>query len=221
MSIKSRVTGTGPISSTMSPMTVDLTFNGACFGKLNLPEVRTSPSGADVVIENQDTEVLDMAAFKAFVRSLMVDEKLVLKLDNGNCTITAFGLTAHCVYAKEVQLVGMNGPKVQMASTTASRDGISSTMTIFNPSPLEIDHGISMFEIQNDKKEALAELKGDLKIIRGDFESTMQGAIKKDVATAGTARLVGKGVEEMSWCNDTVKNIDVAFQLTPEFTALV
>ncbi|KAH8888187.1 hypothetical protein GQ53DRAFT_691754 [Thozetella sp. PMI_491] len=216
MTINSRVTGTGPVGATMKPMVVDMCFQGACFGKLELPEVQTSASGADINIYDQDIKVTDMVAFRAFVKSLMNDEDLVLTLDNGACSIRTFGLTANCTYKKEVFLKGMNGPKTELQAT----DATTNTVIIHNPSPLEIEHGVSMFEIHDSAGAVLAELKGQMEIKRGDFVLTMhitrQGGKPGDIK----ATLVGMGTENPAWTNDTLKYIKTPLQLTESFCSL-
>jgi hypothetical protein len=215
MSIESRVTSTGPIPAKLAPMEVDLVFDGACFAKLKLPEVTTSPSGCAVNIYDQLTPIVDMQAFKAFVHSLMTDEKLTLTLDNGKCTITAFRfLKAHCVYKKDVHLKGMNGPAARIVRTTDE----TNTVLVTNPSPLYIDHGVSMLGIQNPDGQMIAEMKGPLIIQRGEHELTMNVTQRRGVPLDGEGtKLVGIGVEDKAWTNDTLKFIQVPLSLTNEF----
>ncbi|KAK2018853.1 hypothetical protein LZ32DRAFT_613336 [Colletotrichum eremochloae] len=221
MTIVSRVTGTGPMGATMAPMTVDMMFNGGCFGKLDLPEVKTKSGGTEVVVRDQLITIVDRNAFRAFVKAIMCDQQLVLHLDNGDCTIKALGLSAKVKYAKDVPLIGMGGPKIAQINTQERGSGIVNTMKVYNPSPLEIDHGVSMFEIRNESGEVLAELKGDLKIVKGDFETTFQGSINKGAKASDKARLVGLGTQESNWCNETIKFIDVPFSLSPQFASML
>jgi hypothetical protein len=216
MGIESRVTGTGPIGATMQPMVVDLTFKGKCFGKLQLPEVRTASSGTAVNIYDQDIKILDMDAFKAFVKSLMNDEDLVLTLDNGECSIKALGLTGRCTYKKDIYLKGMNGPPSKLKKT----DKDTNTMAVHNQSPLEIDHGVSKLEIQDSAGNTIAEFKGPMEIKRGDFDLTMNITRKGTKPSGSEALLVGTGTENNAWTNETLKYIRVPLQLTEEFTAL-
>lgn len=215
MSIESRATGTGPVPSKIAPMEVDMVFGGACYGKLKLPEVNTSPSGCDVNIYDQKIAILNLDAFKAFVKSLMVDEKLTLTLDNGKCQITAFRfLKGNCVYRKEVNIKGMNGPVLRIANTTAGEN----TFVVRNPSPLHIDYRESRLEIQNGDGEAVAELKGPLVIQRGEHEVTMGITRKEGVEVKDEGlKLVGQGTEDKAWTNDTLKFIQVPVSVTDEF----
>jgi hypothetical protein len=201
----------------MAPMEVDLTFNGGCVGKLKLPQVKTSSSGAQVNISNQHIKVLDMACFKAFVKSLVTDEKLVLALDNGKCTIKALGMTGHCTYKKEVHLKGMNGPVTKFTNTTDELN----TMVVTNPSPVEIDHGISTFLIQTGAGERLAELRGPMLIKRGESEVTMDIYREDGLVVAPSAitdmKLVGSGTEDGAWTDETIKFIQTPITLTEQF----
>ncbi|KAK6226033.1 hypothetical protein QIS74_02080 [Colletotrichum tabaci] len=221
MTIVSRVTGTGPMGATMAPMTVDMMFNGGCFGKLDLPEVKTKSGGTEVVVRDQLIKIVDRDAFMAFVKAIMCDNQLVLRLDNGDCTIKALGLSAKVKYAKDVPIVGMGGPKIAQVNSQERGGGFVNTMKVYNPSPLEIDHGVSMFELRSESGEVLAELKGDLMIVKGDFESTLQGSIKKGAKPSDKARMVGVGTQDSNWCNDTIKFIDCPFSISPQFAQML
>ncbi|OIW25864.1 hypothetical protein CONLIGDRAFT_672795 [Coniochaeta ligniaria NRRL 30616] len=215
MSIESRATGTGPVPAKLAPMEVDLVFGGACFGKLKLPEVNTSPSGCDVNIYDQLIRIVDIGAFKAFVKSLMLDEKLTLTLDNGKCSIAAFRfLKGNCIYKKDVHIKGMNGPPIRIVNTTAE----ANTVVVTNPSPLHIDYRVSKFEIQTADGQAVAELKGPVIIQRGEHEVTMAITRKTGVPADGEGlKLVGMGTEDEAWTNDTLKFIQVPISLTDQF----
>jgi hypothetical protein len=212
MSIESRATGTGPVPAKLAPMEVDLVFGGTCFGRLKLPEVTTSPSGCDVNIYDQLISIVDLDAFKAFLRSLMHDEKLNLTLDNGKCTITAFRfLKGNCTYKKSLLIRGMNGPAIKIVKTTA--EGV--TVLLANPSPLHIDFRVSKFEIQTADGQTVAELMGPMTIQRGNHEITMNFTRKTGpLVNEEGLRLVGMGTENMSWIGDTLKLIQVPVTLT-------
>ncbi|KXH48194.1 hypothetical protein CSIM01_08746 [Colletotrichum simmondsii] len=221
MGIVSRVTGTGPMGATMAPMTVDMMFNGGCFGKLDLPEVKTKSGGTEVVVKDQLIKILDRNAFMAFVKAIMCDESLVLRLDNGDCTIKALGLSAKVKYAKDVPIVGMAGPKIAQVNSAERGGGFVNTMKVYNPSPLEINHGISKFELRSESGEVLAELEGDLTIVKGEFESTLQGTLKKGAKVSDKARMVGTGTKEANWCNDTIQFINCQFSVSPQFAQML
>jgi len=215
MSIESRATGTGPVPAKLAPMEVDLVFGGACFGKLKLPEVNTSPSGCDVNINDQPISIVNLEAFRAFVKSLMQDEKLTLTLDNGKCTITAFRfLKGNCTYKKDVHIKGMNGPVIKIVNTTAEANSV----VVVNPSPLHIDYRVSKFEIQTADGQTVAELKGPMVIQRGEHEITMNINRATGVSLDGAElKLVGMGTEDKAWTNDTLKFIQVPISVTDQF----
>jgi hypothetical protein len=220
MGIESRVTNTGPIPATQAPMTVDMIGPKGIFGRLNLPEVKTKSSGADVKIVDQLIEIVDMEAYHAFVKSIQLDKKLTLRLDNGKGTVKALGLKANIVYKKNVELLGMNGPKTEIVETEKTADGFKNTLKITNPSPLEIDIGENSFEFVDEKGNVIAEEHGKLDIPRGESYHEVFGTVKGKAAP-GTIRLVGRDVSEESWLKTTIKNFDAPIALTPELTSLV
>ncbi|KPM37207.1 hypothetical protein AK830_g9373 [Neonectria ditissima] len=219
LAIETRINGTGPISSTISPMVLDLTFNDCAFGKLALPEVRTGFWGTKVVVPEQTINITDMATYRAFVRSIMVDDDTSFRLENGECTIRALGLTAHCDYSLDVPLRAMKGPRVTLRAVSRSGDdGIAATFRMHNPSPVELDHGsVCAFELRNDQGQRLADLRGELRIVRGRFDFTLHGTTRNGVAPSDKLRLVGVGVDGSSWCNDTVQHLDAVIAVSPEF----
>jgi hypothetical protein len=220
MAIESRVTDTGPLGATMSAMTVDLVGPRGVFGKLNLPEVKTSSKGANVNIPDQKIDIVDMVAYEAFVKSIQLDQKLTLRLDNGQGTIKALGLTAKIVYKKEVQLMGMNGPVTQVVKTETTGSGFKNTMKIINPSPLEIDLGSPTFAFKNAAGEVLATQTGKLFISRGETIYTVTGEVKSK-GSADKPILVGQSTDHDSWINDTIRFFNAPISLTPEMQSLV
>ncbi|KAL1881102.1 hypothetical protein VTK73DRAFT_4779 [Phialemonium thermophilum] len=217
MSIESRVTKTGPVPATMSSMTVEMVFRGGCFGKLVLPEVKTSPSGASVNIYDQPIRILDMTAFCAFVDALMNDEELILTLENGACTIRSLFMTGRCTYRKDVRLCGMNGPRVHLLDVSPN----STTLVFDNPSALEIDHGIVIFNIcaSDDNDRPLARLQGPLVIVRGECRLNLSITRNPGKPVTNKTKLVGVGGESDAWTSETIKFIHTALELTDHFLA--
>ncbi|KUJ10709.1 uncharacterized protein LY89DRAFT_655491 [Mollisia scopiformis] len=219
MSIQSRVNKTGPIGATMSEMTVEMAGPAGTFGHLDLPVVKTSSSGADVTITDQLIKITDMAAFRAFVKSLMNDEKLTMKLKNGNGTIKSLGMTSKIFYQKDVHLKGMNGPKTVMVKTEVEGSGFKNEMLTINPSAFEIDMGVVKYEIRNAENVKIAEQKGKTHITRGESTSIMTGTMTGE-KLEGDARLVGVGVEEESWHDETIRDLNTSVKLSEEFVGL-
>lgn len=220
MSLVNRVTGTGPTSATMSPMVVDLVFGGVPWGKLQLPEVVTASNGTDVVCAEQEVAITNQDAFRGFVRALMLCDELTLTLDNGDCQISSkiLGFTAKSkvVYKKDLIIKGMRGPQVTAAGTANGKN----TLKVVNPSPLEIDHGVSMFDLVQGE-EVVAQLKGPLYIKRGTFDSTLDITFTgKKVAPGSKIRLVGKGTEKDSWMNETLQYINSEYEVDEKFASL-
>jgi hypothetical protein len=203
----------------MSAMEVDMAGPGGAFGKLRLPEVITHSSGTTVTVTDQEIKITNMEAFKAFVKSLMQDETLILRLENGHATIKAFLLRSNIIYAKDVHLKGMNGPKTLMVKTEGDGKAFTNTMKATNPSPVEIDIGTMKMDVVNGKGEKIAEQKGKLYLMRGETEYTMSGTVT-GIAADGEARAIGLGVEEDNWNNQTITSLNTPITLTDEFTTL-
>lgn len=228
MSLTNLVTNTGPTSATMSPMAVDLVFNAVPWGVLQLPSVVTTPTGTTVLCAEQVVRITNQAAFRAFVRALMRDEQLVLTLDNGECRIASkiFGFTARTsvVYRKDLVIRGMGGPVVALAGVAGEGREGRNTLRVANPSPLEIDHGVSCFNVVKGDGEGVvvARLRGPLYMVRGDFDSTLDITFVEGVKVAPgeKVRLVGTGTEKESWMNETLKYIDSEFEVDERFATL-
>ncbi|KAF2097897.1 hypothetical protein NA57DRAFT_76698 [Rhizodiscina lignyota] len=219
MEIQSRVIGTGPVGATMTPMTVDLVGPGGSFGKLDLPEVKTSTKRADVHVVPQKIAITDFDAFLAFVRSITQDEQLTLMLDNGKGKIKALGMNANITYRKSILLPGMNGPKARIVKVEGSKDECKILLQVFNPSPLEIDLGTAIYEIQAPDGTKMAEVRGGQHVIRGDNVHELSCSVT-GAPQAGAAKLVGIGAAEDSWTNESNKFLNMDVRVPPEMAAL-
>ena len=221
MSLEAMVTKTGPLGATMSAMTVDMIGPGGLFGRLDLPEVKTSSKGATVKVTKQKIAILDQAAFVAFVRALMLEDKVTLQLDNGAGKIKSWGMSSNIVYKKTVDIAGMQGPKTELVATDGAADGgFTNTMKTINPSPLEIDLGVATFAFVSADGEVLAEHKGKMYIPRGEGKFPMTGKVIKKGNVNGI-KLVGTGVDADAWTKETVKIFDFPVELTPQLASLI
>ncbi|KAF5007023.1 hypothetical protein FDECE_6631 [Fusarium decemcellulare] len=222
LTIESRLVGTGAISSTIGATNVDISFNGSSVGRLELPEIQTSFWGTKLLVEEQRIDITDLAIYRTFIRSLMIDNETNFQLNNGECSVGALGTSADCDMCLDISLKGMGGPRMTLKKLSRSGDnGIVATFRLNNPSPVEIDHGHCIFELRNTEGETMAELRGDLNIIRGQADYTLYGTTRAGVAPSHKARLVGVGVEGSSWCRETIKEIDAVFPLRPGFAELL
>jgi hypothetical protein len=221
MSMESLVANTGPFGATMSAMTVDMVGSAGTFGHLNLPGIKTSSSGTAVKVDSQRIKIVNMEAYKAFVKSIMLDEELILRLDNGHARIKSWGMSANIVYQKEVKLKGMRGPKTIMVKTEVEGGGkrFKNTMKAINPSSLELDLGTLRYEFQNEDGVKIAEQKGKVYLMRGESAVFMEGTTA-GVAPKGKTRIVSLDVEEDNWHNETIPFFNTEVELTEEFVAL-
>lgn len=222
LAIESRLVNSGAISSIIGAIDVELSFNGFSFGTVELPEVQASFWGTKVSVKEQHINITDMTAFRTFIRSLMLDTDSSFQLDNGWCTVGGLGTSSGCEICLDIPLKCMGGPQMELKKLSRSDDnGILATFRLDNPSPVELYHGRCIFELRNTQGETMAELRGDLNIVRGQAEFTLHGTTRPGVAPSDMARLVGVGVEGSSWCRETIKEIDVVFGLRPEFAELL
>jgi len=220
MSMEAKTSNTGPIAVTMSPMTVDMRGPAGTFGRLDLPEIRTSPSGTIITVTDQKIQIVDMEAFLAFNKSITVDDEVILRLENGHTTIyKRFMVNATIVYNKNVTLKGMSGPKTMIKKTELDGRGFRNTIVAINPSPLEIDLGTVKHEIRNIKGEKIAEQKGKVYLTRGESTYFMIGETT-GAAAEGDITVAGIGVEEDAWPNETIVAFNVPLKLTDELLAL-
>ncbi|KAG0646360.1 hypothetical protein D0Z07_8119 [Hyphodiscus hymeniophilus] len=218
MSIDSRVTGTGPMSSTMSAMELDMSGPGGAFGRLRLPEIKTKSTGTQVEVRDQMIKITNMEAFKAFVKALIQDESLILRLENGHATIKALFANAKIIYAKDIHLKGMNGPKTIMVKTEGHGKNFTNVMRSTNPSPVEMDLGTLNESIVNANGKKIAEQTGTVYLMRGETDFVMAGSVT-GVAAEGDARIVGLSVEEDNWNNLTIPYLNTATTVTEKFIA--
>ncbi|PNY28498.1 Uncharacterized protein TCAP_01568 [Tolypocladium capitatum] len=222
ITVECRLTKTGPISSTMSSMVIELTFDGLCFAKMRLPEVKTSIWGTRVTVRDQRLEILDKTIFKAYLRSVIVDDDTNFQLENGECTVTALGIKAHCNYCLNIPIRAMAGPKASVASLEREGEDITMVVAIENPSPVEIDHGVTLFELRDGQGASVAELTGNLQIVRGTSECTLRGKLVAGATRPSSrARLVGVCTESSSWCRETAEYFDVGLDVKPEFAGVL
>jgi len=223
MSIESRTYNTGAAPATLYPMTVDMIGPQGTFGKLNLPEVRTSSKGADVIINDQLIKITDMAAYQAFQRSIQLDEKLSMLLNNGAGQIKALNfLKATITYKKQVDMLGMNGPQTKILNTEILADGtFKNTMKIINPSPVEIEMGDVSMLYKTPTGEVLAEQTAHIFIVRGETIYEATGKVLAKGNTEGLHLVGGEELSKESWIKNTLSLFDVPIALTPELKTLL
>lgn len=221
MSIDSKTTHTGPLPATLAPMTVDLVGPKGPYGKLDLPEVKTTSKGAVVTITEQHIKITNMDAYLAFVKSIQLDEKLTMYLDNGQGTIKALGMKSKIVYKKPVHMLGMDGPQTQILKTEVLPDGtFKNTMKIINPSPVEIDMGKVSWAFKNAAGETLATQTATLFIKKGEtvYEAVGQVVKKGDVSRINH---VGDKEEKGTWIQQALNFVNVPITLSPEMSNLL
>ncbi|KAK2617015.1 hypothetical protein QQS21_000106 [Conoideocrella luteorostrata] len=208
MSINGKITKIGITTAHISAMTVDLVGPKGTFGRLDIPPAKIGPSGGDITIIDQVVKIADMEAFKAFVRAIMQDEDLVLRLDNGEATIKALGRTSSIVYKKDIHLKGLKGLKTTVTETKSDGDGFESSILMVNPSPFEIDLGTVLYDVKDENGTVIAEQKGATYVKRGESSSKVTGPIT-GTASKSQVRFVGADVEENNWFKQIISAVDI------------
>ncbi|KAI5918947.1 hypothetical protein F4810DRAFT_528800 [Camillea tinctor] len=238
VSIEALVTKTGPASATLSPMSISLCGPSGSFGHLTLPQIKTCPSGAPLLVTNQHVRITSIPALLSFISPIVRAPQATLSLRGGHTSVRALGARPQpLVYAKDVALRGMGGPSVAVQScvfsplANSSRSDNSNSVVLVlrvcNPSPMEISFGTCSFDVLDgggdDAELVYLELKGRLDLRRGAFKASVQGTLvcRPALVAAGeacrdgareedtVARLVGKRCAGAAWCDETVKGIDV------------
>ncbi|RGP59965.1 ubiquitin-protein ligase hul4 [Fusarium sporotrichioides] len=218
ITIQGRLVGTGTISSTIDTMEASLSFNGFSFAKVKLPQIQTSYWGTDFAVQEQRVYISDYATYCNFVRSLIVDKDTCLQLQNSECTIRALGASPTCSIRIDMPLEAVDGPRLAIRKVSRSGKHVRMVLSLSYSGPVEISHGLCLFELRNGPGEILAELKGDLTISQSQSELVLHGTANHGVIPSQMVRLIGVGAEEdkRSWLNETIKEVDVVFGLEPE-----
>jgi hypothetical protein len=115
-------------------------------------------------------------------------------------------------------LKAVGGPRLALKKVSCSGEDVRMVLNLSYSGPVEISHGRCLFELRNGPGEVLAELKGDLNISRSQKELLLHGTTNYGVIPSQMVRLIGVGVEEdkRSWLNETIREVDVVFDLEPE-----
>lgn len=113
----------------------------------------------------------------------------------------------------------MNGPNTEMVSTEVQGRGFVNRMKAWNPSPVEMDVETVKQDVRNRNGERIAEQKGVLYFMRGQAEYVMEGTLT-GLLPEGESSIVGLGVEENNWNNETIPFLHTPVSLTDEFVAL-
>lgn len=247
MSIKGKVNKFGITTAHISAMTVDLVGPQGTFGRLDIPPNKVGPSGGDVTIIDQTIKITDMEAFKAFVRSILQDETLTLRLDNGEATVKAMGRSSGIVYKKDIQVKGFKGLQTTITSTVLSMQGggeeeegegagagggggsgtrrtYTSSVEMMNPSPFEIDIGTVHYEVRDEQGTVIAHQKGKTCVKRGTSCFTVVGDItgkvqQKAGSGAPKVQFVGAQVDEDTWFKEIVAAVGIWVTVPDEVKA--
>lgn len=214
--------------ATISAMTIDLAGPAGRYGKLEIPQIKITPTETKIKIKDQKISIIDMQAFHGLTKALIRDDQTTLSLENGNATVKVLGMTFPIKFNKNVDVAGMKGPKTEFID--ASENGDTVVAKISNPSPLEMDLGTAVFECRNGDGRALAQQKGKIFITQGEskHEVSMKVTVGDDMENAGDISklwMVGIDVEgegvEKSWMRQGIKNYNVELPVTTELRDLI
>ena len=219
MSLMGHATKIGIVTATIAAMTVDLVGPAGIFGRLDIPVFKMGSFGGEIRVLNQVVRIIDMRAFKAFVKSIMQDEDLVLRLENGVTTVRAAGMTAKIVYKKDLHLKGLTGLTSMLIQAKQIGGEMKSTFCISNPSPFEIDLGIVHYQIQDERGNAIGEQRGETYIMRGGESYLMVTGHITTKLTCGWARCIGLAVEHDTWVKEIIGLVDITASIPSDFKA--
>lgn len=221
--IEATITNIGSIGATMNAMPVDLIGPRGVFAKLDLPKIKLQTSGTKLHVEPQKIAILDHDKFQAFVKSIMLDERTKLSLHNPKAKVSAMFMSTEADFSKTVDMLGMNGPKIEIVKMTPREEkggAFETSFTISNPSPLEIYIPESTFHFLDEGGNVIAEQHGDFNIPRGESTHELPGKIVGGGAKE-RLRLVGKDVVKDSWMRKTITYFDANVALAPEMTKVL
>lgn len=206
-------------------MTMDLSGPGGIFGRLQMPELKLTPTETKIDIVRQRIQITDINAFLELSRVLTQEKKTQMSLVNGVGTVKILGYFSFPIkFQKTCEVIGMDGPRTEFIN--ASPDGRSVTAKIYNPSPLEMDLGDAVFECKNAEGRVLATQRGAIRIMRGESEHVVSMEINapEDMETVGdisTLRMVGKEVTGDSWLSRGIQHYDVELPVSEELRDLI
>jgi Protein of unknown function (DUF3712) len=218
IALEGEVTKTGPFSATLAPMTIDLIGPDGCFGKLDLPLQKSTSKGYTIRVEPQRVTITNMDAFLAFVKATQTQKSAKLILDNGQTIIKTMGLTIHVTFRKEIEMIGMDGPKTQFVCA----EGDKILAKIDNPSPLEMDLGDAVFECRDKEGSVLAKTMGNIYVGRGEsqHEVTMTVEAEKE-GEISELSMVGVDVKQESWMKEGIRFYHVQLEVTEDLVKFV
>lgn len=224
-SLDAQVYRTGPVYATVSKMTMDLSGPGGIYGKLEMPEMKITPTETKIHIVRQKITITDMDAFMALSKTLVQQDMASMTLENGRGTVKVLGYFSFPVkFQKTCEFPGMNGPKTEFIN--ASESGTKVTARIYNPSPLEMDLGDATFECRNATGQVLAHQRGKIFITRGEsfHEVDMTINAPEVVDSAGDISklwMQGLTVTGTSWMLKGIKNYHVELPVSEDLKRVI
>ncbi|KAJ3495758.1 hypothetical protein NLG97_g3160 [Lecanicillium saksenae] len=212
LSMKGRATKIGIATATISAMTVDLVGPRGTFGRLEVPAIKMGSRGADIAIVNQWVSITDMEAFAAFVMAIVHDENLILRLENGQTTVTAMGMKSTIVYQKAIHLHGLKNLQTSLLEMEQDESTVQCSIATVNLSQFELDLGTVVYEVQDKNGQRVGELKGKTYVSCGASKVTLHGPVTGMLYT-GETKLVGVDVEEQNWLKQIIPKVHVVFTI--------
>ncbi|KAJ6784805.1 hypothetical protein PWT90_08062 [Aphanocladium album] len=212
LSMKGRATKIGVVSAIIAAMTVDLVGPRGTFGRLEVPAIKMGSRGADIAILDQWVSIVDMEAFAAFVMAIVHDEDLVLRLENGQTTVTALSMKSTLVYRKSIHLHGLKNLRTSLLEVEQNENIVHCSIATDNPSQFELDLGTVVYEVQDKNGHRVGELKGKTHVSCGASKVTLHGPVTGMVFT-GETKLIGVDVEEDNWLKQIIPRVNVVFTI--------
>ncbi|CCG80915.1 Predicted protein [Taphrina deformans PYCC 5710] len=191
MSMRSRITNTGPLAAHIDAMTVSMfaelpssytdpsqTSTLGAFAAVRLPALSIDPKGTDCIVTGQHITIKNAAQFDTFNRNLINQSELPVHI-SGSSTIRVMGLSCAVRYNKTVLLKGMEGLQITVLQTrrqsrNGNVSGIEVDVEVLNRSCVAMDMGRVHVGIHHESV-VIAQLQASLRLLPGLNRVTWQG----------------------------------------------
>lgn len=216
-SIEGRLTGAGPIYGTILATTIDSIGPAGRFATFSVDDTKITPSGATIRIVDQTIDVIDMGAFLAFVKAVLQGERCGIRLFARAATMKAFLVRKTIGFSKVAEVGGWKGVKGWFVGFKGGKVVIK----IDSLSQTGIDFGVAGFEVRDEDGRVLAELRGQLKVEKGEtfheFDVRFVPGGGSGVKVGDVLRLVGVSGVPQTWLDDAIKFFGVDVVVNQEW----
>jgi hypothetical protein len=191
MSMRSRITNTGPLAAHIDAMTVSMfaelptsytdssqKSTLSAFATVRLPALSIDPAGTNCIVQSQHVTIKNATQFDKFNKNLMTQSELPIHV-SGTSTIRVLGLSCGVKYNKTVMLKGMEGLHITVQQTrrqthNGNVSGIEVDVEVLNKSCVAMDMGLVRVGIHHESV-VISQLHASLRLAPGINRVTWQG----------------------------------------------